>query len=1168
MIKHFTLFMAAMAMTLITASGQSEEKRQREAQEAKRVDTRVDNNRYWKLMAEQGLARLNPVIPVPPAIYVGSDIGAFSAITEDSPDVAVASNSSTQSENSIFVDPADEQVALNSNNSTPNPASGVYGANSIKSTDGGASWNGSVQGAGGPNSGDPVALIGLDRTYFVGFISESGGQAIARSTNQGSNYTVYNVANASGGGLLDKNHMWIDNSPSSPFEGNLYNAWTDFGGAFDSEIALSRSANGGMNWSTPVNVSAAVNAGSHCQGVNINTGPNGEVYAIWAIYDGWPTDESAIGMARSFDGGATWQPATRIINNIRGIRNTGVGKNMRNNAFPSMAVDISGGDRNGYVYIVWSNVGVPGVNNGNDVDVYISRSADQGTTWSVPVRVNQDPSGLGRKHYFPWITCDPVNGILSVVFYDDRNVGGNQCEVFCANSYDGGETWEDFRVSDVAFTPTPIPGLADGYMGDYLGINARGGWVYPTWADNRTGSVMTYVSPYQTNPLSRPRFLEASVEFETGLSALQWSYTEEAGFTHFNVYREGELIGTATDTVYSDNLPDYGVYNYRVTAYYEGIGESSPATGSVQWGDAQISVEPDSIFEILRPDSSVTRYITVTNIGQLEMDYNISMFIPSLEPDNGRAYCEASGTCDEFISRVQLAEIDNTSGCTQYGDYTALTANLSAGSTYQITVTNGNPVYSDDKCGLWIDWNQNQVFDAEEEITMSGSPGVGPYTAEILVPTDAKPGLTRLRTRIVYFGLPEPCGATWYGEAEDYSVNVLTWIIPDPVSGNVAAGNDTEIGVTLSAAGLEPGEYTAEISIFSNDPDDPEVVVPVTLVVSEIDIEMAADQEVICLGESVRLTPEVSGGSGAYTYSWVSSPEGFVSEESSPVVTPDTTTMYTVQVTDGTHTIAHSISIIVNPVPEVSLGADTLICLGESVTLEAGEGFASYLWSSGETTPSITIGTSGEFWVEVMNEYGCSRRDTMLLTVNDVPAQASITDGPASVDNYFGQPSGYACSELENTLSYTWSLSPEAAGVITGDGVSAVVSWAAGFTGEAQIAVTAANECGDGPISAAFVTSVFTSQGLGEMESQNTLKVYPNPGTGRFSVRLPSGKPFTGSLMVTDGTGTIVLFEPEISIQEHEARTINLSGLPAGQYTVNLEDKEKSYSGRLILQRK
>ena len=90
------------------------------------------------------------------------------------------------------------------------------------------------------------------------------------------------------------------------------------------------------------------------------------------------------------------------------------------------------------------------------------------TSWSTPVRVNQGTFANGKEAYMPWITCDPETGTLSVIFYDDRNVSSTQVETWVSNSYDGGDTWEDFRVSDVAFTPSPLPGMAGGYMGDYL----------------------------------------------------------------------------------------------------------------------------------------------------------------------------------------------------------------------------------------------------------------------------------------------------------------------------------------------------------------------------------------------------------------------------------------------------------------------------------------------------------------------------------------------------------------------------------------------------------------------------------------------------------------------------------------------------------------------------
>lgn len=471
-------------------------------QEKYKVDTRIDNMSYWRRMASLGLVPVAHEYAAPFGKYTGSKLTGKSVMTEDSPDVPVTTVNSTQSENSIFVNPNSPTSVLNSNNSTPNPVSNIYGANDFWSTDAGTTWDGHVQGAGGSNSGDPTTAISLSGRYYVGYIHSSGGQGVSYSDNQGVSWTPVLVApSPSGwGALLDKNHMWIDNSISSPYEGNLYDAWTNFGGSNDSEIEVSRSTNDGVTWSSAVNVSSAVNAGSHNQGVNLHTGPNGEVYAIWAIYDSWPSDEKAIGIAKSFDGGITWQPATRIINNIRGIRNSATGKNMRVNAFPSMAVDISNGPNQGTIYVVWTNIGIPGINTGNNMDIYMIKSTDEGVSWSSPVKVNQDDPGFGKQHYFPWITCDATNGNLSVVYYDDRNVSSNQCEVYVSNSIDGGESWEDLKVSDVSFTPQPISGLADGYFGDYLGIHAHGRWVYPVWTDNRTGYAMTYVSAFQSGP--------------------------------------------------------------------------------------------------------------------------------------------------------------------------------------------------------------------------------------------------------------------------------------------------------------------------------------------------------------------------------------------------------------------------------------------------------------------------------------------------------------------------------------------------------------------------------------------------------------------------------------------------------------------------------------------
>lgn len=135
--------------------------------------------------------------------------------------------------------------------------------------------------------------------------------------------------------------------------------------------------------------------------------------------------------------------------------------------------------------------------------------------------------------------------------------------------------------------------------------------------------------------------------------------------------------------------------------------------------------------------------------------------------------CAASGGCDEYISRVQAGAIDNSSVCSHYADYSVThVASLPANSSLPVTITNGNG-YSADQCGIWVDWNRNGSFyDANEQITVTGTPGSGPYTATLSPPAGQTLGNCIMRVRITYTGAVDPCGATNYGEVEDYKINI------------------------------------------------------------------------------------------------------------------------------------------------------------------------------------------------------------------------------------------------------------------------------------------------------------------------------------------------------------------------------------------------------------
>ena len=430
---------------------------------------------------------------------------------------------STQSEMSVDVHPTNENIIFCSANATNNPVTQLYGTGVYWSLDGGTVWGGSNQPPFGSNSGDPASVIGPDGRFYEAYITNAGyTMGLAVSTNNGANWTTHIAWAVTG---QDKEHIMVDKIASSPYVNRVYYTWSDLNAG---NAALVYSTNFGVNWSAYKNLSVGL-GGSFYQGPNVQTGPNGEVYVAYAIYDAsWEDGEDGIGFSKSTDGGATWTNM-RIYDvenfGIRGFLTAKQG--IRCNSFPSMAVDNSGGPTNGYIYVCWPQEDVAPA--GTDPDIILVKSTDGGATWSAPLRVNDDPMNNGKDQYFPWCTVDQSTGQIMLVFYDSRNVPNNQADVFMARSFDGGNTFENFQVSDQTTNPAPIPGLAGGYSGDYIGIAALNDVAYPYWMDNRTGnyqgwmSVVSFGPPCPVDPPSNPNPANNAGNVPINLSQISWT---------------------------------------------------------------------------------------------------------------------------------------------------------------------------------------------------------------------------------------------------------------------------------------------------------------------------------------------------------------------------------------------------------------------------------------------------------------------------------------------------------------------------------------------------------------------------------------------------------------------------------------------------------------------
>lgn len=72
----------------------------------------------------------------------------------------------------------------------------------------------------------------------------------------------------------------------------------------------------------------------------------------------------------------------------------------------------------------------------------------------------------------------------------------------------------------------------------------------------------------------------------------------------------------------------------------------------------------------------------------------------------------------------------------------------------------------------------------------------------------------------------------------------------------------------------------------------------------------------------------------------------------------------------------------VNPNPVVNLGMDTIICENNILLLDAGLDFENYLWSTGELTSTISVSTSGNYFVEVTDSNQCVGGDEISVVVD------------------------------------------------------------------------------------------------------------------------------------------------------------------------------------------
>lgn len=221
--------------------------------------------------------------------------------------------------------------------------------------------------------------------------------------------------------------------------------------------------------------------------------------------------------------------------------------------------------------------------------------------------------------------------------------------------------------------------------------------------------------------------------------------------------------------------------------------------------------------------------------------------------------------------------------------------------------------------------------------------------------------------------------------------------------------NTSPVQTTATAVNLGAGNYSVQVTGPGTG-----CVLNIPVQISEppaLSVNTAVTDE-RCGANNGKIEAIVTGGTPVYTYAW-SNGTGL------PVNDGLAEGTYSLTITDanGCSAVLNNISVINDEAPvSVSLGADRIICPGETIILKPGA-FSSYRWQDGSTQPEFRAQQTGTYSVTVVDANGCQGTASVRVKVecNEVYFPNAFSPDGNGLNDGFG-PAGDVTVLREYTL--------------------------------------------------------------------------------------------------------------------------------------------------------